>query len=160
MVVGAMISVYGHLTAYALHTPRLTFALAQGGDFPAFFGKVSTRFRTPYTSILLFALAVWALAATGSYRLNAVLSVGSRLIVYGAACLAIMVLRRSKPDGARFSVPGRDLIPATGIVLCLLFFTRVGRWDLGIIALVALVGITNWIVVRSGASERDRNRIP
>jgi basic amino acid/polyamine antiporter, APA family len=148
MVVGAMISVYGHLTAYALHTPRLTFALAQGGDFPAFFGKVSARFRTPYASILMFALAVWALAVTGSYRLNAVLSVGSRLIVYGAACLAVMVLRRSKPDGAWFSVPGKDLIPVAGIVLCLLFFTRVGSWDLYLIVIVALIGITNWIVVR------------
>jgi APA family basic amino acid/polyamine antiporter len=149
MVAGAMISVYGHLTAYALHTPRLTFALAQSGDFPALFGKVSARFRTPHASILLFALAVWTLAVTGSYRLNAVLSVGSRLIVYGAACLAAMTLRRSNPDGAWFSVPGRDLIPVTGLLLCLLFFTRVGGWDLGIIAVVALVGVTNWMVVRS-----------
>jgi basic amino acid/polyamine antiporter, APA family len=148
MVAGTMISVYGHLTAYALHTRRLTFALAQRGDFPAFFGKVSARFRIPYISILLFALAVWALAVTGSYRLNAVLSAGSRLLVYGAACLAVMVLRRSNPDGAWFSVPGKDLVPVAGIVLCLLFFTRVGSLGLGIIAIVALVGITNWIVVR------------
>jgi hypothetical protein len=80
-----------------------------------------------------------------------------RLDVYGAACLAVIALRCSKPNGAWFSVPGGKLIPVAGIVLCLLFFARVGRWELGIIAIVALVGVTNWMVASSESSERDGN---
>ena len=149
MVAGAMISVYGHLTASALHTPRLTFALAQRGDFPAFFGKISARFSTPHVSILLFAVLVGILAATGSYRLNAVLSVGSRLVVYGSACLAVIVLRRINPGGARFRVPGKDLIPVAGILVCLLFLTRMGKWEYATLAFVSVLGITNWFIVRT-----------
>lgn len=56
---GALISVYGVLTAQMLHTPRLTFALGEKGDFPQLFVRVHARYRTPHVSILVFAGIVW-----------------------------------------------------------------------------------------------------
>src|SRR5256884_5908289 len=37
---GTLISAYGYLSANVLHTPRVTFAMGERGDFPAFFGSI------------------------------------------------------------------------------------------------------------------------
>jgi amino acid permease len=41
---GALISVFGNLSANTLAVPRITFALAEQGDFPSFFARVHPRF--------------------------------------------------------------------------------------------------------------------
>jgi basic amino acid/polyamine antiporter, APA family len=66
--VGALICLYGYLSAQMLHTPRLTFALGESGDFPLFFARIHPRFRTPHISILIFAGIVWVLAAAGNFK--------------------------------------------------------------------------------------------
>src|SRR5256884_371036 len=43
---GTLISAYGYLSANVLHTPRVTFAMGERGDFPAFFGSIHPRFRS------------------------------------------------------------------------------------------------------------------
>ncbi len=40
VTVGALISVYGYLSANMLGVPRITFALAENGDFPAVFAAI------------------------------------------------------------------------------------------------------------------------
>jgi len=59
ITVGALVSIYGYLSGNILATPRITFALAERGDFPSPFALVHARFRTPYFSIVTFALLVW-----------------------------------------------------------------------------------------------------
>ena len=76
---GALFSIYGYLSGNMLATPRITFALAERGDFPSLFAAVHPRFRTPYFSIFVFALIVWLLAWFGTFAGNATLSAGSRL---------------------------------------------------------------------------------
>jgi len=48
VAIGALVSIYGYLSAKMLGMPRLTFALAKGGDLPGVFGAVSRRFHTPW----------------------------------------------------------------------------------------------------------------
>src|SRR5258708_18441825 len=79
---GALISVYGYLSANMLHTPRLTFAMGERGDFPAFFAAVHSRFRTPYVSIVTFAVVLVIFSIAGSYQWNAISSAVSRLFLY------------------------------------------------------------------------------
>src|SRR5579872_4607378 len=71
---GALFSIYGYLSGNILATPRITFALAERGDFPPVFALVHRRFHTPYFSILAFAVLVWLLALFGSFAGNATLS--------------------------------------------------------------------------------------
>jgi APA family basic amino acid/polyamine antiporter len=68
---GALISVYGYLSANMLHTPRLTFAMGEQGDFPAFFAAVHPRFRTPYVSIVAFAVLLVIFSVAGNFQWNA-----------------------------------------------------------------------------------------
>src|SRR5690606_17321169 len=74
MAAAAIVSILGILGAGMVNTPRLFFALAEGGDFPRVFGMVHTRYRTPHAALMAYATAVCVLALGGTFIWNAVLS--------------------------------------------------------------------------------------
>src|SRR5258706_14551266 len=92
--------------------PRVTFALAKGGDLPRVFAAVSPRFHTPWFSILFYAVAVWGLAIAGSFAWNVTLSVVARVFYYAVVCAALIALRRKQPQTAGLRLPGG---PARGV---------------------------------------------
>src|SRR2546423_8410299 len=85
---GALISVYGYISANMLTVPRGVFALAQRGEFPAWFAAVHQRFRTPHCSIVVFALLLWAFSQFASFSWNVTLSAVARLFFYAAGWVA------------------------------------------------------------------------
>jgi len=102
----------------ALSYPRLTYALARDGLFPAVFAAVHRRYRTPYASILLYAGVVGGLAVSGTYERLVTLSAVALTLVYGATCLAVPVLRR-RYGPATLQIPGGTAVALSGTVLTL-----------------------------------------
>ncbi len=151
IAVGALLSVYGYLSGNILATPRITFALAERGDFPPLFALVHKRFHTPYFSIFVFALLVWALALMGSFTWNVTLSAGSRLFYYGVVCAALPMLRR-KQGPAVFQVPGGTWIALLGVMICLGLLTRIDYSKSLILLAAVVVALLNWLLVRNPAS--------
>ena len=145
ITIGALLSVYGYLASTTLNTPRLTFALAEQGDFPQVFAAVHRRFHTPYVSIIVFTVLLWALAFTGSFQWNVVLSAIARLFFYAVVCAALIVLRRRAPGEARFRLPAGSLLAVVGIAVCILFLTAMQRSAFYILAVVGLVSFLNWL---------------
>lgn len=153
IAVGALFSIYGYLSGNMLGAPRLTFALAERGDFPSWFGAVHARFRTPHFSILVFALLVWLLALFGSFAANATLSAGSRLFYYGVVCAALPVLRR-KQTPALVSVPGGNVLAVFGVLICVGMLTRI-EYNKSLVLLAAVgVAVVNWLAVRKRTIRR------
>lgn len=147
--VGAMLSTYGQLSGQMVVAPRLTFAFAQGGDFPAFFAAVHPKFRTPHVSIVIFGGLMLALAIYGSFIWNAILSAVARLFTYGLVCGALIVLRRRNPQADAFRLPGGPLLAVAGITFCLLLIAQMNRQHLVILLVVFAVALANWWIVRS-----------
>jgi amino acid transporter len=146
---GALFSIYGYLSGNMLATPRITFALAERGDFPSLFSIVHPRFRTPYVSIFVFALLVWLLSLFGSFAGNATLSAGSRLFYYGVICAALPVLRKKQKTRAVFQLRGGTLIAILGVLICATLLTRI-EYNKSIVLLAAVaVAFLNWLLVRS-----------
>ena len=150
--VGALISVYGYLSANMLGVPRITFALAENGDFPSIFAAIHPRFRTPYVSILAFALLSWLLALFGSFTWNATLSAVARLLYYGLVCAALPVFRRKRPGAAMFRLPGGIFFAALGVGICAFLMTGVNLGGSLILLATALVAAVNWGLVRKRPS--------
>lgn len=149
IAVGALLSIYGYLSGNVLATPRITFALAERGDFPSWFGMVHARFRTPYFSIFVFALLVWMLALFGSFAGNATLSAGSRLFYYGVICAALPVLRKTSNRPALLRVPWGTALSILGVLICAALLTQI-EYNKSIILLVAVaVAFANWFFVRN-----------
>ncbi|HEX4953926.1 MAG TPA: amino acid permease [Thermoanaerobaculia bacterium] len=148
LALGAIISVVGLLAANFLNAPRLGFALAEHLDLPPLFGRIHPRFHTPYVSILTFGFLVWGLAVWGNFEWNATLSSVSRLFVYGSTCVALVMLRRRQPGGAWLELPGGPVLAALGIAFCALLAARMGRSELVIVGLAAVVAFAHWLIAR------------
>src|SRR6185437_8229034 len=93
IAVGALVSVYGYLSANMLTVPRNLYALAERGDFPRVLAAVHPRFHTPYVSIVVYAVLLWAFAQFASFSWNVTLSAVARVLFYGAICAAVPALR-------------------------------------------------------------------
>lgn len=159
VALGALLSVFGYLSAKMLSMPRTTFALAETGDLPKLFANISRHFHTPWASILFYALAVWGLAAWGNFTWNVTLSAVARLFYYGMICAALIVLRRKQPGAARFKVPGGIVVALIGIALCILMATQADltqSWILGITVATALL---NWVWVRFRKNAQDSSAL-
>jgi len=148
IALAALVSAYGYLSANLLHAPRVTFALAEQGDFPALLGAVHPKYRTPYVSIVLYAVLVFVFAALGNFEWNAVLSAVSRLAVYGAMALAVPLLRRRSDRQAQFTLPVPYLFAGLSVIFSLVLLTQMGRGEFAIVGTTCVVALVNWLVVR------------
>jgi amino acid transporter len=156
IAVGALVSVYGYLSANMLAVPRITFALAETGDFPSVFAAIHPRFHTPYFSILVFAFLTWLLASLGSFAWNVTLSAVARLFYYGLVCAALPVLRRKQPGAALFRLPGGYFFAALGVAICVVLITQIQLSGSLILLATVAAALVNWILVR----KRQRPAVP
>ncbi|HUL73237.1 MAG TPA: APC family permease, partial [Vicinamibacterales bacterium] len=156
IAIGVLVSTYGNLAAQFIAAPRLTFALAEAGDFPRPLALVHRRFRTPYVSVLVHVVAVGALAIAGSFIWNAILSAAARLLTYALVCAAVPVLRRRSPDAPAFRLPGGIVLPGLGLAFCIVIAAYMDRSQTGIIGVVALAGALNWLWARRSAARQTR----
>jgi amino acid transporter len=162
VAVGALISVYGYLSAKLLGMPRVTFALAKNGDLPQIFAAVSKIFQTPWFSILFYALIVWGLAMMGSFTWNVTLSVVARLFYYAVVCAALIALRRAPEQRARFRLPAGPLFAILGIGICVALATQVDLSKSIILGVTLAAAFLNWIwaryVNRAKVQDLEANR--
>lgn len=146
---GTLISAYGYLSANMLHTPRVTFAMGELGDFPSFFARIHPRFRTPHVSIAIFAALLVIFSIAGDFPGNAMLSIVSRLFVYGSVAAALPVLRKKQPKPDAFRLPGGVFISALALLLTAVLVTRMHRGEFLVIAATAGLAFVNWLWARS-----------
>jgi basic amino acid/polyamine antiporter, APA family len=148
VAVGAMISVWGYLSAKLLGMPRVTFALAERSDLPNVFAAVSRRFHTPWFSILLYASVVWVLALIGSFGWNVTLSVVARLFYYGVVCAAVIPLRRKPRIVGAFRLPGGVLWSILGLLIVVVLASQTTQQDFGksvILTITVVAALVNWL---------------
>jgi APA family basic amino acid/polyamine antiporter len=124
LTLGAVFSIGGNCSASMLSAPRMTYALAQLGSLPAWFGEVHPRTRTPLNSILFYAVLGLVLALSGSFIWLAVVSTLARLLSYilGVAALPILEKQVEKSE-KHFKLRGGYFVPALALILCLWLVT-------------------------------------
>jgi basic amino acid/polyamine antiporter, APA family len=148
MALAALVSAYGYLSANLLHSPRITFAMAEQGDFPAVLAAVHTKYRTPYFSILLYALIVFVFAALGNFQWNAMLSAVSRLAIYGAMAIAVPVLRSRRDGEAQFQLPVPYVFAGLALLFSMVLLTQMGKGELYVVGTTCAIALLNWLFVR------------
>jgi amino acid transporter len=154
IVVAAMISSFGHLSAVQLATPRLTFALAERGDFPAVFGRVHPRFQTPYVSILAFGALTCVLALSGTYRWAIAMASGALIVIYCSICASLIRLRQVRRDQPVVRLPFGVAIACLCIALGLILLARL-TWREGFLLLLCFgIASLHWFVTRSSSVEQ------
>lgn len=145
---GTLVSAYGYLSANMLHTPRVTFAMGECGDFPEFFARIHPRFRTPHVSIAIFAALLLIFSIAGDFPGNAMLSIVSRLFVYASVAAALPVLRKKHPNADAFRLPGGVFVSALALLLTAVLVTRMHRGEFLVIAATAALAFVTWLWAR------------
>lgn len=155
MACAAMISVYGYIAGAMVNVPRLTYAMAEEADLPPLFARVHPVFRTPYVSVVIYAILVWIMASLSGFLSNLSLSAVSRLFTYGLACAALIQFRRWEQSGdnrgvapAKFRIPAGTTVAVIGILFSLAMATRMSQKELVVMSATLLIGLGNWLWVR------------
>lgn len=101
---------------------RYPFALARDKMVPQVFGKLSSRFKTPYISIIATGIAV---AVILFLPLKSLVEVASSVLIltYIFTCLSVIILRESRLQNYRpqFRIPLYPAVPIIGLAGFLLF---------------------------------------
>jgi amino acid transporter len=147
---GAVISVAGTLNAIMLAGPRLLFAMAEQGQLPAFLGAAHRRFRTPHAAISVSAVAMLALALSGTFLYAATLSTLIKLLTFMVTCLAlIFIRRRGDAPPALFRLSGGVFIASAALGLCAWLLAS-GSWrEVRDVSLATVLGMFIYLAFRA-----------
>jgi amino acid transporter len=159
-----LFSAGGYLAADMLGSPRVGFALAGAGWLPRWVAYIHPRRRTPAVAIVLYAVCVIVVTASGSFRQIAVLAVAGTLLLYLITCLSVLRLRakRIARMGAPFIAPGGAATPLAASAIIVWLLSTLARTELlATVGFVAAATIICALVHRSArvvraASESER----
>jgi APA family basic amino acid/polyamine antiporter len=151
LLVGAAISMFGHLGGMTLAIPRLVFALARDGYLPAVFGRAHPVRRTPQAAIALQAVLTVGLAVSGTFERLAILAnVAALALYFGCAVAAWRLRTRGDGDATGARVPLGGIAPFLAVPVILWLLTGLTRdewvsFGAGVAAASAI-----YFVVRAG----------
>lgn len=156
LMVGVATSVIANLISSMFSATRVTYALSLENSLPAWFGKVHNRFLTPANSVLFFGIAAFILAAMGSFRFLAAMTVLSRLFLFIMTCAAVPALRPKFRGQGRFILKGGYLIPILGILSCLWLMMQVSWESVWMTGIFVLIGTgLYWIGKRQAENYQE-----
>jgi amino acid transporter len=125
LILGAVFSISGNLSASLLSAPRMTFALARDGTMPRWFAAVHERYHTPHHSIWFYGLLCLAMALSGSFIWLAIMSTLVRLLTYMICIAALPRLEKTTESyEGQFTIPGGMIIPTLAFGLCIWLISK------------------------------------
>lgn len=129
------------LSVYLLLGPRVTYAMARAGHFPAMAARLTRRAETPAVATLFQVIITLALLWTGTFE-SIVIYASVGLSLFSMLSMsAIFVLRFKRPDLPRpFRVPWYPITPLVYLILTglLLIAAFVSRPSVSTISLTSL----------------------
>ena len=112
------VSIAGAVSAMVWAGPRVYYAMARDGVFPAFLSKMYGERGAPVRAILLQSLWATVLILSGTFEQLVIYS-GVILVPFGALAVgAVIVLRHTRPDLARpYRVPLYPFVPVVYLLI-------------------------------------------
>jgi amino acid transporter len=145
LLVGAVVSTFGHVGAMTLVVPRTLFAFGRDGFLPALFARTHPVHRTPVAAIVVQCVLAFTLATTSTFERLAIIANLSTLVLYGGCCLATWQLRRRdvRAGGTPFQVPlpGLVIVLACAVIAWMLTSVTAGEWLAFAVALAVAAGL-------------------
>jgi len=107
-----LISTLGSLNGSILAAPRVYYAMARDGLFFRWCTHIHPRFHTPDVALLVQAAWAIILVAAGTYEQLYTYVIFAAFVFYALTALAVVVLRRKRPDAPRpYRVFGYPYVP-------------------------------------------------
>lgn len=129
--IGAIAGLSSVVLVMLLGQPRIFYAMSRDGLLPPVFGRVHSKFRTPWLATIItgaFAAAIGGLFPIDV--LGELVSIGT-LLAFVIVCAGVWLMRVRSPDLPRpFKTPFVPLVPILGIFVCLFMmaFLPLATW--------------------------------
>jgi APA family basic amino acid/polyamine antiporter len=118
---GAVFSTVSALNAVIIGSSRVAFAMGREGQLPLRLGQLHPRFGTPFVAVLASAVVMFLTVVLVPIRVIGNLASLFSLLGFIVVNVAVIRLRKQKPDLSRpFSIPYYPVPPILGILLNLL----------------------------------------
>ena len=117
--IGAVAGLASVVLVMLMAQPRIFYAMARDGLLPPVFGKVHSRFQTPWLATIITGLVAAAVAGLFPIGLlGQLVSIGT-LFAFVIVCGGVLVLRYQRPDIPRpFRTPFVPFVPIMGVLVC------------------------------------------
>jgi basic amino acid/polyamine antiporter, APA family len=107
-----IISTLGSLNGSILAAPRVYYAMATDGLFFRWCARIHPRFHTPHVALLVQGAWAIVMVAAGTYEQLFTYVIFAAFVFYALTALAVVVLRRKRPDAPRpYRVYGYPFVP-------------------------------------------------
>ncbi|MGK5075316.1 amino acid permease [Janthinobacterium sp. ZB1P44] len=116
---GAILGMTTVILVMAFGQTRIIFAMSRDGLLPKRLSTVHPRFHTPFFATWLVGIVFGLIAATIPLNILAELINIGTLAAFTMVSVAVVVLRKKRPDLPRaFRCPGVPFVPALAVILC------------------------------------------
>ncbi|MCC7705556.1 amino acid permease [Janthinobacterium sp. GW460P] len=116
---GAILGMTTVILVMAFGQTRIIFAMSRDGLLPKRLSTVHPRFQTPFFATWLVGIVFGLIAATIPLNVLAELINIGTLAAFTMVSVAVVVLRKKRPDLPRaFRCPGVPFVPALAVILC------------------------------------------
>ncbi|MDO8032903.1 amino acid permease [Janthinobacterium sp. SUN128] len=137
---GAILGMTTVILVMAFGQTRIIFAMSRDGLLPKRLSTVHPRFHTPFFATWLVGIVFGLIAAVIPLNILAELINIGTLAAFTMVSIAVVVLRKKRPDLPRaFRCPGVPYVPALAVILC------VGL--MSFLSWVTWVAFTIWLVI-------------
>jgi len=119
--VGAIAGLTSVMLILTYGQSRVFYAMARDGLLPSAFATLHRKFRTPWIGTLILGVLIAIVAALLPIQiLGDLVSLGTA-VAFAIVCLAVMSLRKSRPDLPRpFTAPWGSITPILGVVFAVI----------------------------------------
>ena len=137
---GAILGMTTVILVMAFGQTRIIFAMSRDGLLPKRLSTVHPRFHTPFFATWLVGIVFGLIAATIPLNILAELINIGTLAAFTMVSVAVVVLRKRRPDLPRaFRCPGVPYVPALAVILCVGLMTFLS-W-------ITWVAFSIWLVI-------------
>lgn len=137
---GAILGMTTVILVMAFGQTRIIFAMSRDGLLPKRLSTVHPRFHTPFFATWLVGIVFGLIAAVIPLNILAELINIGTLAAFTMVSIAVVVLRKRRPDLPRaFRCPGVPYVPALAVILCVGLMTFLS-W-------VTWMAFTIWLVI-------------
>jgi APA family basic amino acid/polyamine antiporter len=152
------VTLLASLSAYVLTGPRVAYAMARAGHFPAIAGRLTARAQTPAVATLLQVAWALVLLWSGSFESIVIYAAVGLALFSMLAVSSIYVLRWTRPDLPRpFRTPGYPIVPAIFLLVTTALTIRVfveRPWPALYSLLSILAGVPVYYLVPRGVRQK------
>jgi APA family basic amino acid/polyamine antiporter len=137
--VGALIATTSVLLTNLLGLSRVAFAMARNNQLPRSIAKVSSKFGTPYVSILSMGALLTVLVFALDLKQTVAITSFAILSVHLTVNLSAIRLRKKMPSSTKFKVPFYPIIPSLGLLSCIILMLSLPQESWMVAAIVVAV---------------------